>query len=115
MCGRYALHGPKTRKLGDKLSFRGAAVEFAPRYNIPPMQDLPVYCIDAEGAPQLTLMRWGFLPAWARELKPFTPPLHPSLSSPSAHPSAHTLKNLSLKKYFLMYYINIIVTVDTTR
>jgi putative SOS response-associated peptidase YedK len=66
MCGRYALHGPKTRKPGDKLSFRGAAVEFAPRYNIPPMQDLPVYCIDAEGAPQLTLMRWGLVPAWAK-------------------------------------------------
>ena len=66
MCGRYALHGPKTRKLGDKLSFRGAAVEFAPRYNIPPMQDLPVYCIDAEHGPRLTLMRWGLVPAWAR-------------------------------------------------
>jgi hypothetical protein len=73
----------------------------------------------------------------ARELKPFTPPL----PSPSAHlkdkvfikpwfyrPKArgfikplvltftlHPLKNLSLKKYFLMYYININLTVDTTR
>lgn len=66
MCGRYALHGPKTRKQGDKLVFRGAAIDYAPRYNIPPMQDLPVYCIDAAGAPQLTLMRWGFVPAWAK-------------------------------------------------
>lgn len=66
MCGRYALHGPKTRKQGDKLAFRGAAIDYAPHYNIPPMQDLPVYCIDAEHGPQLTLMRWGFVPAWSK-------------------------------------------------
>lgn len=67
MCGRYALHGPKTRKQGDKLEFHGAAIDYAPHYNIPPMQDLPVYCVDAEQGPRLTLMRWGFVPAWAKE------------------------------------------------
>lgn len=66
MCGRYALHGPKTRKQGDKLAFRGAAIDYAPHFNIPPMQDLPVYFIDAEHGPQLTLMRWGFVPAWSK-------------------------------------------------
>lgn len=67
MCGRYALHGPKTRKQGDRLEFRGTAIDYAPHYNIPPMQDLPVYCVDAERGPRLTLMRWGFVPAWAKE------------------------------------------------
>lgn len=67
MCGRYALHGPKTAKQGDRLVFRGAAIDFAPRYNIPPMQDLPVYCVDAGLQPQLILMRWGFVPAWAKQ------------------------------------------------
>lgn len=66
MCGRYALHGPKTRKQGDKLAFRGAVIDYAPHFNIPPMQDLPVYCIDGERGPQLTLKRWGFVPAWAK-------------------------------------------------
>jgi hypothetical protein len=66
MCGRYALRGPKTRKQGDKLAFRGEVIDYAPRFNIPPMQDLPVYCIDAERGPQLMLMRWGFVPAWSK-------------------------------------------------
>lgn len=66
MCGRYALRGPKTRKQGDKLAFRGEAIDYAPRFNIPPMQDLPVYCIDTERGPQLMLMRWGFVPAWSK-------------------------------------------------
>lgn len=67
MCGRYALHGPKTRQQGDKLTFRDAAIDYAPHYNIPPMQDLPVYGIDAERGPQLALMRWGLVPAWAKQ------------------------------------------------
>jgi putative SOS response-associated peptidase YedK len=66
MCGRYALHGPTTGERSGRLTFRGAAIDFAPRYNIPPMQDLPVYCVDATDGPQLKLMRWGFVPRWAK-------------------------------------------------
>lgn len=67
MCGRYALHGPKSRKQGDPLEFHGATIDYAPHYNIPPMQDLPVYRVDAEQGQRLLLMRWGFVPAWAGE------------------------------------------------
>lgn len=67
MCGRYALHGPKSRKQGDPLVFHDKAVDFEPHFNIPPMQQLPVYWVDAQQGARLTLMRWGFVPAWARE------------------------------------------------
>lgn len=67
MCGRYALHGSRSRKQGDPLEFHGATIDYAPHYNIPPMQDLPVYCVDAAHGPLLSLMRWGFVPAWASE------------------------------------------------
>jgi putative SOS response-associated peptidase YedK len=67
MCGRYALHGSKTRKPGDPLAFHDKTVDFEPHFNIPPMQELPVYCVDAQQGARLTVMRWGFVPAWARE------------------------------------------------
>lgn len=67
MCGRYALRGPKARKPDEVLAFRGAVIDFAPRYNIPPMQDLPVYALDADAQPRLQLMRWGFVPAWSKQ------------------------------------------------
>jgi len=67
MCGRYALHGSRSRKQGDALEFHGATIDFAPHYNIPPMQELPVYCSDAEHGRRLLLMRWGLVPAWAQD------------------------------------------------
>ena len=47
--------------------FHDKAVDFEPHFNIPPMQQLPVYWVDAQQGARLTLMRWGFVPAWARE------------------------------------------------
>lgn len=67
MCGRYALYGPKSRHRPELLEFYGEAIEFAPHYNIPPLQALPVYCIDALQGRALTLMRWGLVPAWAQD------------------------------------------------
>jgi len=67
MCGRYALYGPKSRNNRETLRFYDEDIVFPPRYNIPPMQELPVYCVDAEQGSKLMLMRWGFVPAWAKE------------------------------------------------
>ena len=67
MCGRYALYGPKSRNNRETLRFYEQDIAFPPRYNLSPMQDLPVYCVDAEQGPKLMLMRWGFVPAWAKE------------------------------------------------
>lgn len=67
MCGRYALYGPKSRNRRETLKFYGEEIDFAPHYNIAPMQALPVYCIDAEHGRRLTLMRWGLVPSWAKD------------------------------------------------
>ena len=67
MCGRYALYGPKSRNNRETLKFYEQEVAFPPHYNIPPMQDLPVYWVDETGGARLALMRWGFVPAWAKE------------------------------------------------
>src|SRR5512139_1039944 len=67
MCGRYALHGPKSRQSDAPLQFYGAEIEFAAHYNIAPTQALPVYCIDAENGRRLMLMRWGLVPVWAQD------------------------------------------------
>jgi hypothetical protein len=56
-----------------------------------------------------------------KRAKPITPPYpHPppkarGFIKPLVLPIRPYFKNLSLKKYFLMYYININVAVDTTR
>jgi hypothetical protein len=47
-------------------------------------------------------------------IKPLVLPIRPKARG-FIKPLVLTLKNLSLKKYFLMYYININVTVDSTR
>lgn len=67
MCGRYALYGKKKRKPAEALQFHGEDIDFPPRYNLSPMQPLPVYGMDAAGRPQLSLMTWGLVPAWSKD------------------------------------------------
>lgn len=66
MCGRYALYGPVSRKDREPLTFAGASMDFPPRYNLSPMQHVPVVWREGQ-ATQLGLMRWGLLPAWAKD------------------------------------------------
>ena len=43
-------------------------VDLAPRYNIAPTQDVPTIRQDAhEPVRELTLMRWGLVPYWAKD------------------------------------------------
>lgn len=69
MCGRFLL----THGLEDLAALFDAALDpalaedpgpQAPRYNVRPTQKIPVLRRSAEGGRLLTLMRWGFLPAW---------------------------------------------------
>ena len=38
------------------------------RFNIAPTQDAPVVRVDAGGARELAMLRWGLVPAWAKEI-----------------------------------------------
>jgi len=65
MCGRYELHShPTVIALQFGLS---AVPELAPRYNIAPQTPVPVVRLDARGARELVLLRWGLIPFWAKD------------------------------------------------
>ncbi len=63
MCGRYALAQPGEIYGRFGVPMPPFTLELVPRYNIAPTQMLPV--IDQPG--HLTLMRWGFIPSWAKD------------------------------------------------
>lgn len=68
MCGRYAITLPP-----DAVRQYFGYVEvpnFPPRYNIAPTQPVPVVH-ETDGQRHFTLMRWGFVPGWVKDLKAF--------------------------------------------
>jgi putative SOS response-associated peptidase YedK len=72
MCGRYALHGPFTRRdpawvaqwLEQLVVFGDAQA----RFNIAPSQVVPVFVAEGD-ATRVVGMRWGLVPSWARDAK----------------------------------------------
>lgn len=65
MCGRYELHSnPAAIALAFGLTW---PPEIHPRYNIAPMQDVPIVRLNAAGERELTQMRWGLVPRWAKD------------------------------------------------
>lgn len=67
MCGRYALYGPISRKNRSAIEFLDGEIEFGPTYNAAPTQRLPVFRVSEKQGRGLALMRWGLIPAWARD------------------------------------------------
>jgi putative SOS response-associated peptidase YedK len=65
MCGRYELHShPAAIALAFGLPF---PPEIVARYNIAPMQDVPIVRLNAEGDRELVQLRWGLVPRWAKD------------------------------------------------
>ena len=65
MCGRYELHtNPATVALLFGLPHPPA---ISPRYNIAPMQDVPVVRVAKSGERELAQVRWGLVPRWAKD------------------------------------------------
>ena len=72
MCGRYTLYRSKHLATRYDLTDPSAAELIASlndRYNIAPSQESVVVILDDQHQPQLHLMRWGFLPPWAKDPK----------------------------------------------
>ncbi len=64
MCGRFVL-----RASGQQVAKRWGlppAVDWSPRYNIAPTQQIPVVRQGPEGKPEIVLMRWGLVPSWSQ-------------------------------------------------
>jgi putative SOS response-associated peptidase YedK len=65
MCGRYELHShPAAIALAFGLAHPRS---LHPRFNIAPMTDVPVVRVNASGERELTTMRWGLVPRWAKD------------------------------------------------
>jgi putative SOS response-associated peptidase YedK len=65
MCGRYELHThPAALALAFGLTHPPA---LAARYNIAPMQNVPIVRRNAAGERELVQVRWGFVPRWAKD------------------------------------------------
>src|SRR4030095_2930404 len=65
MCGRYALHTqPAALALAFGVPFPST---LRARYNIAPMQDVPIIRRNAAGDRELVQVRWGLVPRWAKD------------------------------------------------
>jgi len=68
MCGRAKLPDDVSEiKLDLKIDFDEIA-DYRPSWNAAPTTKLPVV-VSRNGERTLTLMRWGLIPSWARDLK----------------------------------------------
>ncbi|MGQ0664409.1 MAG: SOS response-associated peptidase [Pseudomonadota bacterium] len=65
MCGRYSLTTP-VEALRTLFRFEGPGPNLPPRWNIAPTQSAPVVAA-ADGGRALRAMRWGLVPAWAKD------------------------------------------------
>ena len=65
MCGRFVINIP----LDLFIKFFGLkeAPELPARFNVAPTQPVPVLREASDGSRRLSLVRWGLIPAWAKE------------------------------------------------
>lgn len=64
MCGRYTITAP-IEALRELFELESGG-DLAPRYNLAPLQEAPVIRVD-DGARRLAMLRWGLIPAWAKD------------------------------------------------
>jgi putative SOS response-associated peptidase YedK len=66
MCGRFALHHPAD-EIHEAFNIERPIFLSEPRYNIAPTQSIAV----VTPARELVEMRWGLVPRWSRDGKPY--------------------------------------------
>ncbi len=65
MCGRFLFTSPP-QAVGAEFDL-AIRENFPPRYNIAPTQPIAVIRTDAQRQREFALVRWGFLPSWAKK------------------------------------------------
>ena len=65
MCGRFTQRLP-WRELQEFLDLLGPAQNLRPRYNVAPGQTIATVRL-SDGGRRLSMLRWGLVPAWAKE------------------------------------------------
>jgi len=64
MCGRYTIT-VASEALRELFDCEGGG-DLVPRYNLGPLQEAPVIRM-ADGCRRLAMLRWGLVPAWAKD------------------------------------------------
>jgi putative SOS response-associated peptidase YedK len=68
MCGRYTIT-TNPEAMRQLFRFLNPTPNLPPHYNAAPTQQLPVVRRDRSGARELVQLRWGLIPAWAKDPK----------------------------------------------
>ncbi len=68
MCGRFTLHTPRD-VLARRFDVDLSGVELRERFNVAPTQPVLAVRIDAAGAREAALARWGLVPHWVEDRK----------------------------------------------
>jgi putative SOS response-associated peptidase YedK len=65
MCGRFAFYSPSEATAA--LFGAAGSLPVEARYNIAPTQYIAAIRNDEQGARELTMLRWGLIPFWAKD------------------------------------------------
>jgi putative SOS response-associated peptidase YedK len=65
MCGRFAFYSPAEATAA--LFGAAGVVDFTPRYNIAPTQDIAAVRLGDKNHRELVALRWGLVPSWAKD------------------------------------------------
>ena len=87
MCGRYSMSGD-IRELAMRFEFEANGLDFRPRYNIAPTQD--VLTVTTSEGRQAAYMRWGLIPSWAKNLSASRPMINARAETVAELPSFRT-------------------------
>ncbi|WP_223066725.1 SOS response-associated peptidase [Paenibacillus caui] len=68
MCGRFTVTVPVEEIRLRYLIQVSTILDFAPRYNVAPMQQIPA-AIGSSGGNRLGVLRWGLVPSWSQDDK----------------------------------------------
>jgi len=85
MCGRYSLTTP-AEAVRRAFDYRERP-NLMPRANIAPTQDVAAVRLDGEGARRFVALRWGLIPAWAKDLSAGARTINARAESVSEKPS----------------------------
>lgn len=72
MCGRYGRRADKQRIAEWMQAYNTSVFDetyLAPSYNVAPTDFQPIVRLDRDGQRELTVMRWGLVPYWAKDSK----------------------------------------------
>lgn len=85
VCGRFTLTSSSEALAAD---FEVSEVEhFAPRYNIAPSQEIAVVREDDAGGRECVALRWGLIPAWAKDPKKSHAPINARSETAASKPT----------------------------